>query len=438
MRGIATGTSFRRLVAKTLARQFGKAVEAVCAPYQSDLSTRAGTDCAGHATRAFSDADPQCTVLSIDGVGAYDHLLRSSFLQKLHTLPSLQGLLPFVRSVHARSITYVWEDGTGARHQIYQAEEGEQGDPLLLLLFSLGIHDSLCAVDERLRPEDKLFAFLDDVHVVSPPHRTRDGYNILEEQLWTGAGIQLHTGKTRVWNREGTCPPGVEELGDEVWSPSGIKILGTSIGSPEFVRTIIAKRLEDEGRLWDAVAWVPDLQCSWQILLQCAGPRCQHLLRTLPPSQSAECAQCHDDGMMRVMDRLMERLTGTGEEKRVVHQLGFTPSAIGRSRIAERGPNGPGCILGIVGRCIAHAPREASAIGSDHRGEIGRRARRWWMPFGVAKGGRRVCHPQGFVGRILGRLAVWRWTTTIHPHGNGLMAGSSTRLRFPSTTFGRP
>ena len=54
-------------------------------------------------------------------------------------------------------------------------------------------------------------------------------------------------GKNRVWNREGTCPPGVEELGDEVWSPSGIKILGTPIGSPEFVLTIIAKRLEDEG-----------------------------------------------------------------------------------------------------------------------------------------------------------------------------------------------
>ena len=49
------------------------------------------------------------------------------------------------------------------------------------LLFSLGIHDSLCAVDESLRPEDKLFAFLDDVHVASPPHRTRGAYNILEE-----------------------------------------------------------------------------------------------------------------------------------------------------------------------------------------------------------------------------------------------------------------
>ena len=70
--------------------------------------------------------------------------------------------------------------------------------------------------------------------------------------------------------------------------------------------------------------------------------------------------------------------------------LGLTPNAIGRSCIAERGPNGPGCILSIVGRCIAHAPREASAIGNDHRGEIGWPARRWWMPHGVAKGGRRV------------------------------------------------
>ena len=50
-RGIATGSSFRRLVAKTLARQFGKAVEATCSPFQFALSTRAGTDCVGHAVR---------------------------------------------------------------------------------------------------------------------------------------------------------------------------------------------------------------------------------------------------------------------------------------------------------------------------------------------------------------------------------------------------
>ena len=25
-----------------------------------------------------------------------------------------------------------------------------------------------------------------------------------------------------------------------------------------------------------------DLQCAWQLMLQCAGPRCHHVLRTAP------------------------------------------------------------------------------------------------------------------------------------------------------------
>ena len=55
VRGIATGTSFRRLVAKMLARQFGQEVERVCAPFQFALSTRAGVDCVGHAVRTVTD-----------------------------------------------------------------------------------------------------------------------------------------------------------------------------------------------------------------------------------------------------------------------------------------------------------------------------------------------------------------------------------------------
>ena len=87
VRGIATGTSFRRLVAKT----FGPAVEATCSPFHFALSTSAGTDCVGHAVRFATDANPEATVLSIDGVGA-DHVYRSAMMGKLLQVPSLQGL----------------------------------------------------------------------------------------------------------------------------------------------------------------------------------------------------------------------------------------------------------------------------------------------------------------------------------------------------------
>ena len=65
-------SSFRQLVAKTLAKQFSTAVNDTCAPFQFALSTRAGVDCVGHAVRFATDADPEATVLSVDGVGAYD------------------------------------------------------------------------------------------------------------------------------------------------------------------------------------------------------------------------------------------------------------------------------------------------------------------------------------------------------------------------------
>ena len=293
VRGIATGTSFRRLVAKTLARQFGAAVEATCAPFQFALSTRAGVDCVGHAVRVATDQNTEATVLSIDGVGAHDHVLRSSMM-KLRDTPSLQGLLPFVRAVCSRPSCYKWRDSSGTCHDIHQHEGGEQGDPLMPLLFSLAIHDALQRVKEGLFPGELLFAFLDDVYVVCSPNRVRAVFDMLARELSEHAGIQLNEGKTRVWNRAGVRPTHMEDLGPEVWNEEGVKILGTPIGSDRFIEAVTEERLTEGRRLWDALAWVPDLQSAWQILLQCAGPQCHHFLRTVPPDQSARYASRFD------------------------------------------------------------------------------------------------------------------------------------------------
>ena len=51
------------------------------------------------------------------------------------------------------------------------------------LLFSLGIHDSLVEVHCSMQPGEHLLAFLDDVHVVSPPGGTRPMYNVLDEKM---------------------------------------------------------------------------------------------------------------------------------------------------------------------------------------------------------------------------------------------------------------
>ena len=100
------------------------------------LHQRVGTDCVGHAVQFATDANPEATVLSIDGVGAHDHVYRSAMMEKLLQVLSLQDLLPFVRSTHLQPSCCKWVDSEGVRHDIQQHEGGEQGDPHALPLQS--------------------------------------------------------------------------------------------------------------------------------------------------------------------------------------------------------------------------------------------------------------------------------------------------------------
>ena len=268
-------------------------------------------------------------MLSIDGVGAYDHVHRSAMLSKLLEVPSLQPLLPVVRAAYSVPSCYKWQDDEGNRHDIEQHEGGEQGDPLMPLLFSLAIHNALAAVKEELEAGEMLFAFLDDIYVLSRGDRTRTIYNLLAEKLQAQAGIQLHAGKTRTWNKSGAPPPDVDDLGPDVWHGEGIKILGTPVGSDAFVQTHTDERLEEENRLWEAIGWVPDAQCAWQILLQCAGPRCHHFIRTLPPSQSAMYSAGHDVGMRRAMRTILGRLPGDVTQQEVAERIATLPMRLG-------------------------------------------------------------------------------------------------------------
>ena len=72
-------------------------------------------------------------------------------------------VIPFARLLYGFPSRFLWEDDSGAVHHVRQGEGGEQGDPLMPLLFSLGLHRALVSVRSKLKEGEKLFAFLDDV-----------------------------------------------------------------------------------------------------------------------------------------------------------------------------------------------------------------------------------------------------------------------------------
>ena len=97
VRGIVVGDVFRRIVARTIAQQIGDQVEQATAPYQFALKTRAGCECVSHTLRTLAEMDEATTILSVDGVGAFDLISRSAMKQGLVDMPDGVKVLPFVR-----------------------------------------------------------------------------------------------------------------------------------------------------------------------------------------------------------------------------------------------------------------------------------------------------------------------------------------------------
>ncbi|OLP83702.1 hypothetical protein AK812_SmicGene35526 [Symbiodinium microadriaticum] len=113
------------------------------------------------------------------------------------------------------------------------------------------------------------------------------------------------------WSQGWPPPPGMAELGDEVWrgdlcpEQRGIVVLGTPIGHQDFVQAWAARRLKEEERLLSQLPKLPDLQCSWLLLLLCASPRANHALRTVPPLEIQAYARAHDQAIWHTLKQCL-------------------------------------------------------------------------------------------------------------------------------------
>ena len=120
VRGIVAGDMVRRLVARTISQQISKAVEQATSPFQHALSTKSGGECIAHSLQALTDLDPRATVLSIDGIGAFDIISRGAMLDGLRSVAGGDSVLPFVVQFYGNPSSYLWDDDDGETHEIRQ------------------------------------------------------------------------------------------------------------------------------------------------------------------------------------------------------------------------------------------------------------------------------------------------------------------------------
>ena len=137
-------------------------------------------------------------------------------------------------------------------------------------------------------PTERLLAFHDDLYVLCGPPRVVDVHIALQQALWEHSRIQVHHGKTQLWNRGGEPPRGWRAVtaaarqvdpdaivwrGDPELPPSeqGVKVLGTPLGHLENVQAFLQKSTRTHRQLLERIPAIPDLQGAWLVLLLCAG-----------------------------------------------------------------------------------------------------------------------------------------------------------------------
>ena len=92
-----------------------------------------------HIVQGLTDLDADTTLLSVDGIGAFDLVSRAAMMRGLLEVGGGGSALPFVRQFYGSPSTYWWDDEEGVTHEIRQGEGGEQGHSAFMQRCALSI-----------------------------------------------------------------------------------------------------------------------------------------------------------------------------------------------------------------------------------------------------------------------------------------------------------
>ena len=165
----------------------------------------------------------------------------------------------------------------------------------------------------RLHPGEKLFAYLDDVWLVSQPERVGQVHNVAEHELdpprskCTEGRLMSGTGQggnlpavTRCKGQQKQRIP-MPESGEVPSSPRpnrALKYWGCPLGHEDFVSAQLEATTRNHQALLQAIPTVPDVQFAWSLLLHCAAARANY--RVLRPDVVSSFARAHDAGVCSV------------------------------------------------------------------------------------------------------------------------------------------
>lgn len=137
---------------------------------------------------------------------------------------------------------------------------------------------------ERLNSECDLLLnawYLDDGTLVGPTDEVLKAFHIIQE-VSPSLGLKLNLGKCELWWSQ-QDPNWNQFPSDIIRLPaSGTELLGSAVGTPVFIDSILSKRVEKIGCLVDSLVVLENTQVKLHLLRSCVGfPKFSFALRTM-------------------------------------------------------------------------------------------------------------------------------------------------------------
>ena len=275
VRPIGVGETCRRIIGKAVLSVLGRDVLETVGSAQLCAGQKGGCEAAVHALRSSFESESSEAILLVDAKNAFNSLnRRTALLNILHLCPSIARFL--INTYRSEVNLYI--DGL-----VLKSSEGiTQGDPLGMVMYALA---SLPLIQSLSHSNTLQVWYADDASSVGKLQDLRNWWDLL---LSTGPsyGYFPSAAKTYLLVKKDWVAAANETFGDTGISieSNGRRVLGSPIGSPEFIRESVSNNISDWVSQLELLAEiaVPHPQAAFSAFVHGFSSKWTFLSRTCP------------------------------------------------------------------------------------------------------------------------------------------------------------
>jgi hypothetical protein len=289
-RPIACGETLEKIIGSIILTLGRKKLEEIFYPIQLGVSISNGCELIVHSAQQTFDNRPDFDIIQIDGSNAYNRASRYQALVEIDK--RFEFASPFARATHKGKFQVYVRRPDGSIDTVDSLEGARQGNTIGPLVFCFALLPLL----EKLKPtltDGIQITYIDDINLLARAKEGVAALRLLNEE-GPAYGFHVNLKKTKVLcNTTPTHDLYREILPTEnIITPSnenfGIELLGTPIGSKEFIKAWLQEKIINLKAEANTISTFQYTQGEWLLLYYCLCNKFNYVFRTISPGNLTE------------------------------------------------------------------------------------------------------------------------------------------------------